>query len=153
MFDWHKGIARLGRTRVPISAKATGGDPLERAQMIKQVSDGETLSDSKRQVIIPVLTLSQQRKINHLTEEYEFTFDEKPGKTEMCELAIITGDALPIKSRPRRLPPKWEEEINQQLDELLNQKLCRPSCSPLASNVVLVAKKDGKQRLLSTTDG
>ena len=132
--------------RVPISAKATGGDPLERAKIVKQVSDGETLSDSKKQVVNPRLTVSQQRKISHLIEEYESIFDDTPGKTEMCEHAIITGDAPPVKSRPRRLPPRWEEEINQQLDELLNQNLCRPSCSPWASNVVLVAKKDGKQR-------
>ena len=51
-----------------------------------------------------------------------------------------------MKNRPRRLQPRWEEKIGRQLDELLNQGLCRPSNSPWSSNVVLVSKKDGKQR-------
>ena len=59
---------------------------------------------------------------------------------------INTEDAPPIKNRPHPLPPRWEEEINRKLDELLEQKLCRPSNSPWASNVVLVSKKDGRQR-------
>ncbi|KAI6661458.1 Retrovirus-related Pol polyprotein from transposon 17.6 [Oopsacas minuta] len=64
----------------------------------------------------------------------------------MCEHAIDTGKAVLTRSRPRRVPPKWKEEINSQLDEMLDQKLCKASHSPWASNVVLVPKKDGLQR-------
>ena len=146
IFDWRKGTIELGRTTIPISTKAIGGDPLERAKAVKQISDGGILSEPKKKIVNPELTISQQKKVELLIEEYESTFSEKPGRTSMCEHAIITGDALPTKNRPRRQPPRWEEEINRQLDELLRQNLCRPSCSPWASNVVLVSKKDGKQR-------
>ena len=44
------------------------------------------------------------------------------------------------------MPPKWEEVINSQLDELLDQRLCQGESNLLwASNVVLVSKKDGRQ--------
>lgn len=51
------------------------------------------------------------------------------------------GSAAPARSRPHRIPPRWEDEINAQLDEMLEEKLCRPSISPWASNVVLVTKR------------
>ena len=92
------------------------------------------------------LTEEERKRIRCLLEEYSTVFSERPGRTDECEHAIDTGNAVPAKSRPRRLPPKWEEEINQQLDELLDQRLCRPSASPWASNVVLVTKKDGRKR-------
>ncbi|KAI6650043.1 Transposon Ty3-G Gag-Pol polyprotein [Oopsacas minuta] len=69
-----------------------------------------------------------------------------PGRTTLCEHVIETKDAAPSRTRCRRLPPQWEDEINAQLEELLSRGLCRPSKSPWASNVVLVTKKDGKKR-------
>ena len=81
-----------------------------------------------------------------MLKEFEGLFNDKPGRTPGCEHVIDTGSAAPRKSRPRRMPPRWEEEINSQLNELLEQGLCRPSNSPWASNVVLVTKKDGRQR-------
>ena len=66
--------------------------------------------------------------------------------TSLCEHAIETKDAAPSRTRRRRLPPQWEDEVNSQLEELLSQGLCRPSKSPWASNVVLVTKKGGKKR-------
>ena len=59
---------------------------------------------------------------------------------------IDTGNAAPVRSRAARIPPRWEEEINRQLDEMLEQGLCQASNSPWASNVVLVMKKYGRQR-------
>ena len=79
-------------------------------------------------------------------KEFSDVFSERPGKTKMCEHPIETGTSTPVRVRPRRLPPRWEEEINTQLDDMLTQNICRPSISPWASNVVLVTKKDGRQR-------
>ena len=92
------------------------------------------------------LNCEQQTKFIALLEEFEALFNDNPGRTTLCEHAIYTGEATPRKARPIRLPPQWEEEINSHLDELLNQKLCRPSMSPWASNVVLVTKKDSRKR-------
>ena len=43
-FDWEAGVVELGRAKVPIYAKATGGNPLERARTVKLVSDEDESS-------------------------------------------------------------------------------------------------------------
>ena len=145
-FDWQAGVVELGKAKIPICARAVGGDPLERAKTVKSSSEETKAPAQFREVINPRLSPRQGQSVRDLVNEHESVFDERPGRTETCEHQIFVGDAPPIKNRPRRLPPRWEEEINAQLDELLAQKLCRPSNSPWASNVVLVSKKDGKQR-------
>ena len=35
--DWEEGVVELGRAKVSIYAKATGGNPLERAKTVKQM--------------------------------------------------------------------------------------------------------------------
>ena len=52
----------------------------------------------------------------------------------------------PLRSRPGRIPPSWEEEITKQVDEMCINGICRPSKSSWASDVVLVKKKDGRMR-------
>ena len=52
----------------------------------------------------------------------------------------------PIKERARRIPPKWDVEVDRQLDEMVANGVCRPSHSPWSANVVLVKKKDGSLR-------
>ena len=146
-FDWNQGIIELGDTQAPIQERATGGRPLDRARSINLVSDEtENVKEAIDVLVNPELPQNERTRLTSLIEEYAEVFNEKPGRTDQCEHAIDTGVAVPLKSRPRRLPPRWEEEINEQLDELLNQKLCRPSGSPWASNVVLVTKKDGRKR-------
>ncbi|KAK3750995.1 hypothetical protein QZH41_007605 [Actinostola sp. cb2023] len=63
------------------------------------------------------------------------------GTTHAVEHKIQTGDAMPIRQHPKR------GEIHRQVDELLQQGRVSESSSPWSSPVVLVAKKDGSQRL------
>ena len=133
----------MGKARIEILERATGGDSLARACSVWQV---DSFNDDHLHCTETDLTNEQQPRFMELLKEFEALFSDNPGRTTMCEHSIDTGDATPRKSRPRRLPPQWEEEVNSQLDELLNQKLCRPSKSPWASNVVLVTKKDGTIR-------
>ena len=62
------------------------------------------------------------------------------------EHVIDTGSAQPIKQRPRRASPNAEAEINKQVEEMLDNGICRVSKSPWSSSVVLVKKKDGSLR-------
>jgi len=48
----------------------------------------------------------------------------------------------------RRLPPKWCEEIDRQVEEMLGNGICRPSKSPWSSQVLLSRKKDGTMRFV-----
>ena len=61
---------------------------------------------------------------------------------------INTGSHPPLKERPRRFPPKEQEEIDRQIKQLLDTGMIEPSDSPWASNVVLVKKKDGTLRII-----
>ena len=95
-----------------------------------------------------ILNKAEQRQLTALLEEFCLQF--------VTRKKLQTHDRYrgcgPVKVRPHRLPPRWEEEINTQLDEILAQNICLPSCSPWASNVVLVAKKDEPSGLLLITD-
>ena len=68
------------------------------------------------------------------------------GRTDVVRHHINTGDARPIKERPRRHPYCHQEEIQRQVDDLQKRGLIEPSDSPWAANVVLVNKKDGTKR-------
>ena len=52
----------------------------------------------------------------------------------------------PRRTRPRRIPPSWEEEVSRQVGEMCRNGICRPSNSAWSSDVVLVRKKDGQMR-------
>lgn len=72
--------------------------------------------------------------------------DHDIGRTEDVRHHIQTGDARPIKERPRRQPYCNQQEIDRQVRDLEKRGVIEPSDSPWASNVVLVSKKDGTKR-------
>jgi hypothetical protein len=55
--------------------------------------------------------------------------------------------AKPVITTPYRHPKKYKDEIEKPIKELLDMGHIRPSCSPFASSVVLVKKKDGTMRM------
>jgi hypothetical protein len=59
---------------------------------------------------------------------------------------IDTGTARPLHCAPNRVAFKEREYIQQQVQEMLKNKVIQPSKSPWASRIVLVKKKDGKLR-------
>ena len=72
--------------------------------------------------------------------------DSDIGKTGLVQHHINTGNNPPIRERPRRFPPKEQEEINRQVQDMLQNDRIEPSDSPWSSNVVLVKKKEGSKR-------
>ena len=72
--------------------------------------------------------------------------DRNLGKTDLTKQKINTGDSLPIKQIPRRIPVHMQKEVDAHVDDMLQRKIIEPSNSPWASNIVLVKKKDGTSR-------
>lgn len=68
------------------------------------------------------------------------------GLTDLSEHSIDTGDARPIKQRPRRVPLAFAEEEKKAIEDLLKKGVIQKSTSPWASPIVLVRKKSGAIR-------
>lgn len=105
---------------------------------------------------IPELTVNYEpfdelevRKIARVIFKFKSLFDTKTknyGAAKGVEHKIITGEAKPTNQPPHRVSPTERNIIIQMTREMLNSKVIQPSSSPWASPVVLVRKKDGKQR-------
>ena len=95
------------------------------------------------------LTLLQKQELLKFLQKYAGVFATSStdlGRTGIVKHRIDTGDARPIRQRPRRLPLKQREEEKQQIEDMLKRNVIEPSSSPWASPVVLVKKKDSTWR-------
>ena len=97
------------------------------------------------------LTTDEKSQLQSLVNRYEDIFavdPKKPKVTTAAEHKIITGDALPVCQKTRRLPKAWEEEINEQIKDMVDKEIIRPSKSPWNSPILLVKKKDNSTRFV-----
>ena len=68
------------------------------------------------------------------------------GLTDIVAHHIDTGDSRPFRQQLRRFPPAHVTAISEHVQSMLEQGVIEPACSPWASNIVLVRKKDGSTR-------
>jgi predicted aspartyl protease len=95
------------------------------------------------------LTVEQSREVATLLHDYQDIFatnNRDLGRTGIVKHTIDTGDAHPVRQRPRRLPIHKRHEANDHIDEMLKAGIIEPSSSPWASPIVLARKKDGTTR-------
>lgn len=100
---------------------------------------GIDLSNSK-------LNSEEEKQLSHLLEKYVDLFAQnpkRPGRTKLTKHQIDTGDHAPINLAPYRLSPNERKKVSEEVKEMLDNDIIRPSRSPWASPVVLVTKKDG----------
>ena len=96
------------------------------------------------------LNPSDHEELRKCLIEFEDVFSRGEtdiGHTDLVMHGIDTGNARPVKQRPRRHPVCNQQEIDRQIKDLKSRGLIEPSDSPWAANVVLVKKKDGSKRL------
>ena len=74
------------------------------------------------------------------------TSQTKYGAAKGVYNSIDTGNAIPSCQPPHRVSPKERQMIKVMTDEMLQNGVIQHSMSPWASPIVLVTKKDGKQR-------
>lgn len=103
---------------------------------------------------IPIGDESMSKKdratIQNLFQKYTDVFSKSEydlGFTDVVEHRIITEDNIPIKQPDRRVPPNQIPEVKKILDEWLKIGVIQESCSPYASQMVLVKKKNGSIRV------
>jgi transposase InsO family protein len=121
------------------------------AQEVREVREKleqklDHLSTTEKQALLPVI------------EEYiDLFYNESTGvlptKTKGYH-EIKTGDALPIKKIPYRVPFALRKVMRRQLDEMLAKGVITPCASPWAAPVILVPKKssDGILKYRFCTD-
>ena len=64
----------------------------------------------------------------------------------MVRHVIDTGDSHPVRQPPQRIPFALRGRVEEMVDDMLQRSIAKPSRSPWASPIVLVAKKDGATR-------
>ena len=94
------------------------------------------------------LSLSQQNDVLTVLDEFAVCFSEQPGLYTGIEHCIdTTPEFKPKRMRAYRVPDIFKPQVEQQIRELLDMGLIKPSNSPMASPIVCVAKKNGGVRL------
>lgn len=89
--------------------------------------------------------------VQEILKKYEQIFDEPTGlpptRGVFDHRIPLESGANPVSIRPYRYALKQKDIIEKLVQQMLNQGIIRDSCSPFASPVVLVGKKDGSWRL------
>ena len=95
------------------------------------------------------LTPNQQTQVYNLLCELADVFSQGPhdlGRTDLVQHCINTRDASPIRQPPRRLPLTKQQDAAKAVEDMEKEGVIETSCSPWASPIVLVKKKDGSTR-------
>ncbi|GMF31064.1 unnamed protein product [Phytophthora fragariaefolia] len=92
--------------------------------------------------------LSDEQKAMFLQELNRFRdmfveSSKKPGRTDLLEFRIDTGENRPIKQQPYRVSFAEGEIMEAEIQQYLELGLIRPSTSPWASPFLMLRKPDG----------
>ena len=110
----------------------------------KPISGKVTKMDKNAIVFGEGLAASEKKELRELLMRRSNLFAEdpkKPNQTNLVEHKVLTGNNLPTKEKLRRILHAWEREVNEEVDEMLQNGIIRPSASPWNSPVLLVRKK------------
>ena len=109
-----------------------------------------TLQDQVDAVNLSALSAEEREEACLLLGKYASVFSSHDGDlgcTNLIAHEIPLLDDTPIRQRYRRIPPSEYEVVKEHISQLLDAQVIRESCSPFASPIVLVKKKDGSLRL------
>lgn len=101
-------------------------------------------------VALGALPDEEQTQVRTLLKRYQSIFavnESDLGCTNLISHDIPLVDDTPVRQRHRRIPPSEYETVRAHINQLLESQVIRESCSPYASPIVLVKKKDGSLRL------
>ena len=94
---------------------------------------------------------NEKAQLRALISKYGDIFASNPRKpTPVRNMThrIITNDAQPVRMKPYRIPHAWDKEISDQVQQMLDNGIIRPSSSPWNAPVILVKKKDDSMRFV-----
>ena len=97
----------------------------------------------------PSLPETSVIRLKELLTSYQDVFSKSEldlGLTTIVKHRIDTDGTPPFRQQLRRFPPAHVQAISEHVNNMLQQGVIEPACSPYASNVVLVRKKDQTYR-------
>ena len=125
--------------------------PRGEARRSEQNADVSLITDVGQNIRVALSSFSgtdiQRERLAKVLKPFSHMFTEIPGKTNILEHQIDTGDARPIRFNARPLSVHKRELLDRALEEMIETKTIRPSNSPWAFPIVLAPKKDGTARL------
>lgn len=131
VFDWENNKVLMGDTWVYYSTAEAGTS-----------HDDMDISTE--------LSSKQYDLVKSIVDKYaESVFVHNPKAPKRSSMGVHTinlSSKLPHKDKVRRIPQKWREAVEKQVDEMLQNDIIRESSSPFSSNPVMVTKKDNTKR-------
>ena len=107
---------------------------LEQTEGVNDVKFGEGIDEDRRE------------EMYALTHEFEDVLTDVPGRTDIINHTVELNTQTHIRSRAYQVPQSLRETIRDEVDTMLKMGIIEQSNSPYASPVVIVKKKDGKNR-------
>ena len=135
-------------------------EPIAEAQHLTVIDD-HTSDDGSVEIVLPTIESSEgvddveidpnleeerREELLSLLYEYNDVLTDIPGKTDLIEYDIRLTTEVPVRSKPYPVPHARKETIRQEVETMLRMGVIEETTSPYASPVVLVVKKDGKNR-------
>lgn len=135
-----------GRTGGSTTTRETKAGKRSREDVERELKSVEHYEELLKVLEVDKMALSEEEKeqVRALIKEYQDCFALKMdqlGEVNLLKAQIQTGSHPPIRCAPYRVGPKERELIEAEIDKMLEAGVIRPSMSPWASPVVLVAKK------------
>ena len=90
------------------------------------------------------LTSTEREHLEAMLWNYRVVFSMGAGdvgRTDLITRPIRTGDAVPIKQPPRRVPHALRSQIDRQVQKVIQNRIVQPSTSPWSSPVLVRKKK------------
>ena len=117
----------------------------------------EKPSSSKLNIIHGnAISEKEEDQLRALISQYGDIFAVNPRKpTPVRNMThhIITDKAQPVRMKPYRIPHAWNKEVSDQVQQMLDNKIIRPSSSPWNVPVILVRKMGNSMRFICDFHG
>ena len=94
---------------------------------------------------------SQTQEANTICGDFQDVLTDIPNTTNLGEHSMQLTDDIPVYEKPYPIPHALKDAVKKEIDNMLDLGIIRPSNSPYASPLTIVAKPDGTPRICCDT--